>query len=325
MSDLGVWGKPTSPYHKGEMALHERYGRLQQQTMIGRQVHSPVMDAHQAGFLSEREYVVVGSIDSDGRPWASIVFGEAGFAQALDPSTVNLGAAPLEGDRLNNNMVSGAPMSIVAIDLATRRRIRANVTFTSADDNGLRLHIDQAYGNCPKYIQTRELVQADGKADHPAAKVETFTSLTDRAREIIGAADTFFVASHNPEDDQHDVGGVDVNHRGGRAGFVRIDDNTLVVPDYMGNFAFNTLGNFLLNPVAGLLFVDFETGDILQLTGTTEILWDDDPELERIKGARRAWKFHLEEASLIHQATSARFAFGEYSPSSLRTGTWDAE
>ena len=61
--------------------------------------------------------------------------------------------------------------------------------------------------------------------------------------------------------------GVDVSHRGGKPGFVRIDDDkTLTFPDFSGNYHFNTMGNILLNPLAGLLFIDFEQGDLLYLT-----------------------------------------------------------
>lgn len=323
MSDLGVWGKPTSPYHQGELALHKRYGRLEEQTSIARHVHSPTLDAHQQGFLTEREYVVIGSIDAAGRPWASMLFGDPGFINSPNVETIIVGAQPLPSDRLLGNLAAGSPMSVVAIDLSTRRRIRSNVTLTSASERGLELHVDQAYGNCPKYIQTREVVDAPANAVAPNIEAEVFSSFTDRARAIISEADTFFVSSYNNEDDQHDVGGVDVNHRGGRAGFVRIDGDSLIVPDFMGNFAFNTLGNFVVNPVAGLLFVDFESGDVLQLTGRTEILWEGDPELDGMAGAQRGWKFHLVEGSIIPGAIPVSWTFGDYSPASLRTGTWE--
>lgn len=322
MSDLGVWGKTTSPYHRGERALHERYGRLEEQTTIARRIHSPVLDEFQQGFLAARDHVVIGSIDDEGRPWASMLVGPPGFVNAPDVSTVHIDAHPIDGDRLSANMVAGSPMSMVAIDLATRRRIRANLTFTSHHDDGVLLHVDQAYGNCPKYIQTRSRVD-DGALDWARSPApETFTVLTEDSRSIIASADTFFVASHNNEDDQHDVGGVDVNHRGGRPGFVRVDGDKLVVPDYIGNFAFNTLGNFLINPVAGLLFVDFKTGDTLQLTGRVQILWEGDKELAGIEGAQRGWTFELDEGVLVRQAIPARWEFGEYSPATLRTGTW---
>jgi hypothetical protein len=67
--------------------------------------------------------------------------------------------------------------------------------------------------------------------------------------------------------------GVDVSHRGGKPGFVRLDDDcTLIVPDFSGNCQFNTFGNLELNPRAGMLFVDFDRGNLLYLTGTAEVI-----------------------------------------------------
>ncbi len=320
MSDLGVWGKETSPYHRGERALHERYGRYEEQTAMARHVHAPQLDDTQQRFIETLDYVVVGSVDATGRPWASMIFGEPGFVRAPDRNTIEINAEPLDGDRLRDNITPGAPMSIVAVELATRRRIRSNVTFTSSLQPGIRLHVDQAYGNCPKYIQSRTFVRTDEAQANPGGAT-TFTSLTPSARAIVERSDTFFVASHNPEDDQHDVGGVDVNHRGGRPGFVRIVGDDLIVPDYFGNFAFNTLGNFLINPVAGLLFVDFDTGDILQLTGTTTILWEDDEALDDMHGAQRGWRFTPTEGTLLPHAVRGTWEFGGYSAATLRTGT----
>lgn len=323
MNDLGVWGKATSPYHRGERALHQRYGRLEEQTLIARRIHAPNLDASQAAFLERLEYVVVASIDQGGRPWASMLFGPSGFAHAPDASTIEIETLPVEGDRLHGNMVAGSPMSIVAIELATRRRIRANVTFRGASQSGLRFSVDQAYGNCPKYIQTRTLNGGGADASGDGGVIERIDRLSGRPAAIIRKADTFFVASYNNEDDQHDVGGVDVNHRGGRPGFVGIDGDKLIIPDYSGNFAFNTLGNFLINPVAGLLFVDFVSGDLLQITGRAEILWEDDPKIRDFPGAKRGWSVDVEEGSLLRNAIAATWDFGDFSPSLARTGTWD--
>ena len=62
--------------------------------------------------------------------------------------------------------------------------------------------------------------------------------------------------------------GADISHRGGRPGFVRVDGDVLTIPDFRGNRYFNTLGNLIAEPRASLLFVDFETGDLLQLQGS---------------------------------------------------------
>ena len=93
--------------------------------------------------------------------------------------------------------------------------------------------------------------------------------LDDAARALIAAADTFFVASRSrPE--VGSGGGLDMSHRGGRPGFVGVHGDTLAIPDFRGNRFFNTLGNLLGDPRAGLLFVDFASGDLLQLQGRAD-------------------------------------------------------
>ncbi|NJM92085.1 MAG: FAD-binding oxidoreductase, partial [Rhodospirillaceae bacterium] len=150
-----------------------------------------------------------------------------------------------------------------------------------------------------------------------------FDQLDDRARAMIAGADTLFVASY--VDDATRGRMVDVSHRGGRPGFVRIGaDGVLTIPDFSGNRFFNTLGNLLANPKAGLLFVDFETGDLLQLTGDAEIILDS-PEIVSFQGAERLWHFHPRRILYRPEALPLRWRFQQdgWSPQSLRTGTWD--
>ncbi len=88
--------------------------------------------------------------------------------------------------------------------------------------------------------------------------------------------------------------GVDVAHRGGKPGFVNVDGNkTLIIPDFSGNKHFNSFGNLELNPRAGLLFVDFNQGDLLYLTGEAKVIWDG-AEINRYAGAERLLVFHLD-------------------------------
>ena len=97
---------------------------------------------------------------------------------------------------------------------------------------------------------------------------------------------------------------------------------TLTVPDYRGNFHFNTLGNFLINPRAGLLFIDFATGDLLMMTGSVQIL-NEDEDLEYFEGAERLWRFQLKAGVRLPAASPYVWSFHEYSPNTLLTGTWD--
>ena len=112
------------------------------------------------------------------------------------------------------------------------------------------------------------------------------------ARAMISAADTCFVASYVDVDGDTRKRAVDVSHRGGRTGFVQIDSDRLTIPDFAGNLHFNTLGNLLLNPRAGLLFIDFGNGDLLHVTGTTEIIFDG-PEVAAFQGAERLWRLQV--------------------------------
>jgi len=114
---------------------------------------------------------------------------------------------------------------------------------------------------------------------------------------------------------------VDVSHRGGRPGFVKVEGNRLIIPDYAGNLHFNTLGNLLVNPRAGLLFIDFSNGNVLQLCGRAEVLLDS-PAIQDFEGAERLWTLEVEQAVWRPAAVSLRWAFKEYAPTSLMTGTW---
>ncbi|MGY4281461.1 hypothetical protein ACVWXO_000681 [Bradyrhizobium sp. LM2.7] len=116
-------------------------------------------------------------------------------------------------------------------------------------------------------------------------EVEAFEVLDDAARELIRQSATFFVASCAPSDDGSSFD-CDISHRGGKAGFIDVAGNQITVPGFAGNSFFNPLGNFVPNPRAGLLFVDFVIGDVVVLQGTTELLWND-PSIRGFKGAER--------------------------------------
>jgi hypothetical protein len=99
------------------------------------------------------------------------------------------------------------------------------------------------------------------------------------------------------------------------------DERTFLVPEFTGNFFFMTLGNLQVNPRAGVLFIDFDSGDLLTLTGTAEVVWGGD-ELKAFDGAERAWRFRIEAGWRLRDALPLRWAFREMSPHSALTGTW---
>lgn len=268
-------------------------------------------------------FVVLGSVDADGWPWASILAAKPGFITSPDPKRLDLDAMPLADDPLHAALQPGAPIGLLGIEIDTRRRNRINARVIGANADSFSLGVDQSFGNCPQYIQTRdiEFVREPG-APVPRVAPQRFGDLDSAAKDAISRADTFFVSSYVQTADNPVIEGGDVSHRGGRAGFVKVEGNTLTVPDYSGNFMFNTLGNFLVNPKAGLIFPDFETGDVLMLTGTVELLWEDHPEIQAFHGAERGWRFTLDHGVRITDALPFRASFGEYSPNSLMAGDW---
>ena len=323
MTQLPGWDRETSPYHRGEQELHRRLGRKEHQERIGRKIHRPFMPEQHRAFFNQLPFFIAGSVDDKGWPWASILFGKSGFVTTPTDRTLRIAATPIQGDPFFENAKPQAPTGFLGIELPSRRRNRVNGVVTKADDSGIHVDVVQSFGNCPQYIQTRAMRWIRDPDKGYSIEIERFESLDETAIRSITTADTFFVASFNHEDHARNTGGVDVNHRGGQPGFVMVADNVLTIPDYVGNFAFNTLGNFLVNPKAGLLFVDFDNGDLLFLTGTTEVLWELTPELKAFRGAERGWRFRLDHGFRLKAASPMRWDFGDYSPKTLLTGNWN--
>ena len=271
------------PFHLGELEAHVRAGGGAR----GGAIHQAMPDQHRA-FFEALPFVVVASIDRvDGWPVATILAGEPGFIRAPDARTLQIAAALAPSDPAARAFVPGTPFGLLGIELATRRRNRANGVIARADDAGIVVAIEQSFGNCPQYIHPREL----HRAEPGRGSTERFDGLDRTAAAAIARADTFFVATSARTDEP--TGGVDVSHRGGPAGFVRIDGAVLTIPDFKGNRYFNTLGNLVSEPRAALLFIDFATGDLLHVQGTTEIRWDG-PEVRALEGAERLWRVRVE-------------------------------
>ncbi|MGB7262536.1 MAG: pyridoxamine 5'-phosphate oxidase family protein, partial [Albidovulum sp.] len=266
---------------------------------------------------------LVGTLDDDGWPWASMLTGGPNFIASPNNKRLDLDATPLADDPLAANLKQGASVGLVGIELSTRRRNRMNATVRSVSDGGVSLDVVQSFGNCPQYIQTHDVnfirspnVQID------RTPTQRFTQLDAAAQAFIAQANSFYVASAADTGENPTARGADVSHRGGQAGFIQVEGNAIIVPDFSGNNFFNTLGNFLVNPKAGLLFPDYATGDVLMLTGTTEVFEAGAPEIACFKGAERGWRFTLDHGIRIHDALPFRTEFTEWSPNSLMADNW---
>lgn len=311
-----------TPFHAGERSLQARVGMMERMQEVGRRAVRDHMPDQHREFYGQLPFVLLGTVAADGRSWASVLSGPPGFMQSPEPTRLVLDAPFIEGDPAREALVAGAPVGLLGIELHTRRRNRMNGRVEQVDGQGIHLNVEQTVGNCPKYIQgrTHEWVRDPGVPWPRAA--EALERLDADAMRQIGRADTLFVATQAPADQEGRSNSADVSHRGGRSGFVRIeDDRTLLVPDFSGNLMFMTLGNLALDPHAGVLFIDFDTGDLLSLSGRTELVWDD-PVLATFEGAERAWRFHLEAGWRWRDALPWRARFRDWSPHALQTGTW---
>jgi uncharacterized protein len=316
----------TAPvFHSGERQVQARAGVQERMEQVGPRVIRDFMPDQHREFFAQLPFLIAGTVDRTGQPWASPLAAPPGFIQSPSPTELIVNAQPLTGDPLADTLTSGADIGLLGIEPQTRRRNRANGVVSSVSASGFSVQVQQSFGNCPKYIQAREASYVDRPARTEPA-VHHGDALDAAARRLIAAADTFFIATayagSQPEAGR--AGGVDVSHRGGKPGFVRVDaGGTLTAPDFFGNFFFNTLGNIAVNPRAGLLFTDFETGDLLYLAVTAEIIWNG-AELESFAGAQRLLRFKVKSMRRVEASLPLRWGAAELSPVLEPTGEWKA-
>ena len=273
-------------FHRGEIAVQEQAGVRD----IAQDVGEGIADHLPAGaseFLEHRQMAVLGTVDNRGNVWASVVAGDSGFIETIDDRTLRIEARISSSDPIGRNLATEGHVALFAPDFVASRRVRVNGRGV-LKDGAIFITTDEVYANCRRYLQERIFV---GSRQTPAANLKPGigTELPASQQEQISRADTFFIATDNPER------GADVSHKGGNPGFVRIlDARRIAFPDYNGNSMFNTLGNLTVNPHAGLLFIDFDSGRTLQLTGRASIDWN--PERVRtFPGAERVIDFAIEQ------------------------------
>ncbi len=293
------------PFHQGELKAQALAG----QSSRGAGIRSFMPDQHRELF-GLLPYIFAAGLDTAGHPIATVLTGEAGFVTSPSPTELSIAARPSPHDPAMTAFAAGAPIGLLGLDFRTRRRNRANGTIKALADAGPTVEVSESFGNCAKYIQSRE----PARVPAVTATAEAFAGLDAEARDLILRSDTLFIASAA-------AGGVDISHRGGRPGFVAVEGDCLTVPDFAGNSYFNTLGNLLLEPAASLLFIDFSSGDLIQLQGETEILWGG-RELAEIAGAQRLWRFRSRRGWRRRAALPLRWSAPEQAPTPLAPGLW---
>jgi len=291
-------------YHEGELAVQAQAG-VRRGGLEAESMYHATMGAGVARFLAAQQLAALSSMDGEGRLWASVRSGPPGFLRALDELTLAIGGYSHPDDPLLANLAHSAMAGVLVINLLSRQRVRINGMASHTADGKVQLKVQQVYGNCPQYIQAREVT---GEREVKSGAAHAQHALDDRLRLWVEGADTFFLGTGHPES------GLDASHRGGKPGFVRVENaNSLLIPDYPGNNMFNSLGNLSVYPKAGLVFPDFESGATLQLSGSTKILWDD-KRVGEFPGARRLISYEIERMVELPQAMRLKFEFRGYSP-----------
>ena len=302
----------SGPFHEGERYMQERAGERETALRNGGLVGDTVPQ-RAIPFLAEQRMLAVGSVDESGAPSASMWFGAPGLVSSPDGQSVVIDRTRLDenlDDPVWSNLRVGADVGLLAIELATRRRLRINGVVSRLDAQHIDVTVRQAYPNCPKYIQRRRLRDAPDVRRSEARVRANGAALDDARSRLVEQADTLFVASRHP------TRGVDVSHRGGMPGFVHIvDARRLRVPDYRGNGMFNTLGNFVVDDRASVVFPDFDGGRLLQMTGTVDVHFDEaeDPR-HPTGGSGRYWDFHVRHWLEMPIATSLVWELLDASP-----------
>ena len=297
---------PASPFHPGEQAVQSRLGVRQAIEPWARKVVRPFMPHQHREFYTQLPFVVASARDADERQWVTLLAGPPGFIQSPDARGLEISALPHPGDALADALQPGADLGLLGIELETRRRNRVNGRVGTMRDDGFRFDVGQAFGNCPQYITER--VWRRVKITEEKAITTRRRSLDGGMRGWISTADTFFIGSgYRGDGSSNESFGMDASHRGGAPGFVKVlSDTRLVFPDYAGNNHFNTIGNLLLDPRVGLLFVDFESGSLMQITGRAAIDFDSD-EVAHHPGAQRLVIIEIEEIVLLEGVLPLRW------------------
>ena len=263
-----------SPFHPGERAVQRAAGVREEAEKRGRRMLTAQLNAQQVDFFQALPFVITGHVDSAGQPWAGLFTGAPGFieieagpgdclihwARAANPTALQ----PTAGDAVG----------LLGIELASRRRNRLNGKVVDNGSGTLRIGVQQGYGNCPKYITERGWPAANFEGSYTASETSGLSAV---AAQLAARSDTFFIATASAagsEDSEtmSSAWGADVSHRGGPAGFLSVQGNTLRFDDFPGNNMFNTLGNITQHPHCGILLLDFASGEFVQLAARGVIL-----------------------------------------------------
>lgn len=317
-----AWTDRPSVFHAGEQEVQRIAGTRDLSEKLGRSWHSPIIPAGNVALLKKRSFIYLSCLDKQDRLWASVLFGLPGFIDASEASRVHISPVHrLAGDPLD--LAPGCLLGTYCIDLATRQRCRQNGVLAHHDAERITMDVRVAFASCPKFIQARTVsiapkdLQAHEQRQAPVKLHRGGSTLGPAEKELISRLDTMHLAScYQGSEAEGGSQGCDISHRGGPPGFVQLQgEGTLFWADYIGNYTFTSLGNLHADKRAGILFLDYRTGDTLQLTGECEIRWEE----HALPGAERTLYFTTHawvraEGAVPCHVTGDHVAYSPYNP-----------
>ncbi|KAM6520709.1 hypothetical protein FSOLCH5_005490 [Fusarium solani] len=318
----------VSDFHPGERAMH-------QLLKVPRQGNPtiPGLPMRYGMRVMQSSLVALGTLDKAGQPWTTIWGGERGFARPVAENVLAFNSAVdtkndpvfkafwdgIDEDGIQQGAINrpndgqGKGMAGLAIDLETRDRVKlaGNMVAGATVDGGkaiqMAMAVTESLGNCPKYLNKKDVVLNEME---PELVSETL-QLPKEALNLIASADMLFLSSTNGET-------MDTNHRGGSPGFIRViknepDELELIYPEFSGNRLYQTLGNFKVNPLVGIAIPDFNTADVLYLTGRASVLVGDEAS-SLLARTHLAVKISVTAAKFVKSGLPFRGSLGQYSP-----------
>lgn len=190
-----AWTQEGSPFHQGERRIQERVGVRDRTEMQGQRVIRDYLPDQHREFYESLPFLLLGSVDSMGRPWASLVAGPEGFIQSPDATRLHLNAGLLPGDPLKKTLHEGADIGVIGLEPATRRRNRFNGKASAVAETGFDIHVDQSFGNCPKFIQTRDVTYVAPSEEGPTPNTREAALSDSDVLRVVATSDTFFIAT----------------------------------------------------------------------------------------------------------------------------------
>jgi predicted pyridoxine 5'-phosphate oxidase superfamily flavin-nucleotide-binding protein len=294
-------------FHEGELEVQQKVGVQDVAHKLAGMIKNTIMPAAFT-FISQQSVIWLGVKDENNLHWTFPLFGLPGFLNSDDGDnfTIDLSKSNLIPEHWNRLLAKGTSIGSLIIDLSTRRRIRINGEITEVNKDHIVITVFQCFPNCPKYIRRRNMT-GNQISSNFNLNLEG-KNIDQNIASVISNSDTAFVTSSGQV-------GIDVSHRGGEQGFIKIrSDSIVIVPDFAGNNMFSTLGNFKVNPFGGLLIVDFDHGRFLQLNGSVNLMFDHKYPTLNTGGTLRYWELMISEWRLYKQTGNIKWENLDYSP-----------